>query len=170
MWHSALTANVTVRFIPRSVSPWAQGDRPSPFPATLELDPVRPELSVALQGEGDLPASIGFPLPFASKRGDYVVLPMNEGISYPVDDQTVEPMRLIAYGGHGICMSFWGCTDGTSGQMAILETGDDAAVRVDRVVQLLSVSPEWEPQKGQFGYERRVRCVFLPTPKGKSIP
>jgi hypothetical protein len=69
-------------------------------------------------------------------------------------------MRLIAYGGHGICMSFWGATDGEHGYMAILETADDASIRIDRLDGLLYVAPEWDPQKGDFGYTRRIRYVF----------
>jgi hypothetical protein len=70
-------------------------------------------------------------------------------------------MRLIAYGGHGICMAFWGVTDGRAGQMAVIETPDDASIRIDRVDGRLAVAPEWEGQKGRFGYERRLRYVFF---------
>ena len=70
-------------------------------------------------------------------------------------------MRLIAYGGHGICMSFWGVTSGESGQMAIIETPDDAAIMIDRPTGNLSIAPEWDSEKGQFGYPRRLRYVFF---------
>ena len=52
--------------------------------------------------------------------------------SYPVDDASIPPMRLIAYGGHGICMGFWGVTDGESGHMAIIEKGE---VRISKYIQ-----------------------------------
>jgi hypothetical protein len=86
---------------------------------------------------------------------------MNEGISYPVEDAAIEPMRLIAYGGHGICMAFWGVTEGTQGHLAIIETADDAAIRIDRVEGRLAIAPEWDSQKKQFGYARRLRYVFF---------
>ena len=86
---------------------------------------------------------------------------MNEGISYPVDDASVGTQRLIAYGGHGICMPFWGATDGQRGYMAILETPDDAAILIARHDGRLCIVPEWDPQKGQFGYARKLRYVFL---------
>ena len=101
--------------------------------ASVKLDGDQPEAVVELTGSGELPAPIRFPNPFASAPKDYLVIPMNEGISYPVEDAAIPPMRLIAYGGHGICMAFWGATDGTNGYMAILETPDDAAIRVERV-------------------------------------
>ncbi|MBI2948892.1 MAG: hypothetical protein HYY23_14725 [Verrucomicrobia bacterium] len=131
------------------------------FAAALELEPNSPELKVELTGTGKLPNALRFPHRFASERGHYLVVPMNEGISFPVDDPATEPLRLIAYGGHGICMGFWGVTDGGAGQMAILETPDDAAIRIDRVDGKLAVAPEWDAEKGQFGYARRLRYVFL---------
>jgi hypothetical protein len=86
---------------------------------------------------------------------------MNEGISYPVEDETIEPIRLVAYGGHGICMAFWGATDGQRGYMAIIETPDDASIDIRRSGGRLYVAPLWEPQKGQFGYARKLRYIFF---------
>ena len=129
--------------------------------AVAKLDPTRPEYTLELGGQGDCPSAIPFPAPFVGRPGDYLVVPMNEGISYPVDDPSIPPMRLIAYGGHGICMAFFGVTDGHAGQMAILETPDDASIRINRVGGLLAVCPEWDPQLGRFGYRRRVRYVFF---------
>jgi hypothetical protein len=45
--------------------------------------------------------------------------------------------------------------------MTIVETPDDAAVRVPRLDGLLCLAPEWMPQKGQFGPTRRLRYVFF---------
>jgi hypothetical protein len=129
--------------------------------AALRLESNRPELTVTLAGSGELNAPIRFPHPFASESGDYLVVPMNEGISYPVEDKSIEPFRLIAYGGHGICMAFWGVTDGQRGHAAIIETPDDAAIRMRRVEERLVIGPEWDPQKGQFGYARKLRYVFF---------
>jgi hypothetical protein len=132
-----------------------------PLTATVQMDAAAPEFTVELRGDGELDAPLKFPAPFTTEPGQSLVIPMNEGISYPVEDRSIEPMRLIAYGGHGICMAFWGVTDGKSGHMAILETPDDAAIRIDRIEGSLAVAPEWDPQKGRFGYPRRVRYVFL---------
>jgi len=131
------------------------------FDATIQLDDSKPELLVQLSARGELPASLRFPQPFTGEPGDYLVVPMNEGISYPVDDPSISPMRLIAYGGHGICMAFYGVTDGERGQMAILETPDDASIRIDRIGGRLVILPEWDPQRGQFGYTRKLRYVFF---------
>lgn len=129
--------------------------------ALLVLDSSEAEFTFELQGEGELPGPIEFPHPFASAEKDWLVIPMNEGISYPADDASVDLHRLIAYGGHGICMAFWGVTDGAAGHMAIIETPDDAAIRMQRVSGKLVVAPEWDPQQGTIGYARRLRYVFL---------
>ena len=129
--------------------------------ARIQLDADRPEFTVTLRAKGALPAALVYPQPFAGEAGDSLIVPLNEGISYPVDDPTIPSMRLIAYGGHGICMAFWGLTDGDKGQMAILETPDDASIRLDRIEQKLAVTPVWEAQRGQFGDERRVRYAFF---------
>lgn len=127
----------------------------------LRLEPQSPEFTLELQSEGDLMANLAYPHPFVTEPGTYLVVPMNEGISYPVEDESINPMKLIGYGGHGICMGFWGATDGKAGQMAIIETSDDMAIAIDRVDGRLYVAPEWHSQKGQFGYARRLRYVFF---------
>jgi hypothetical protein len=110
---------------------------------TLRLDGDKPELALTLSAEGKLKGSLGFPYPFVSQSGSYLVIPMNEGISYPVDDETIKPRWLIAYGGHGICMAFWGVTDGQQGHMAIIETPDDAIIHMQRADGKLYIAPKW---------------------------
>lgn len=127
----------------------------------IRLEADRPEFTFEVSAQGELPSACRFPHPFASQDGDYLVIPMNEGISYPVGDKSIEPFRLIAYGGHGICMAFWGATDGVRGHGVIIETPDDASIRIDRVDGRLTVAPEWDAQRGQFGYSRRLRYVFF---------
>lgn len=129
--------------------------------ARIILEEMSSEVVFEIQGDGKLEKTINFPYPFVTQKGMYLVIPMNEGISYPVDDDSIRPMRLIAYGGHGICMAFWGVTDGKSSQMAIIETPDDMSIQITRVDKNLSVYPVLEPQKGDFGYRRRLRYVFL---------
>lgn len=128
---------------------------------TVRLERDLPEFTFELAAQGALPGTLKYPLPFASEAGEFLVVPMNEGISYPVTDPSIEPMTLIAYGGHGICMAFWGVTDGTRGHMAIIETPDDAAIRIGRHAGRLDIAPQWEAQRGEFGYARRLRYVFF---------
>ncbi|MBN1124630.1 MAG: hypothetical protein JXA82_06455 [Sedimentisphaerales bacterium] len=129
---------------------------------SVELEPDTPEIVFSITSQANHSFdSIRFPHPFTSSPGTYLVIPMNEGISYPVDDQSINPITLIAYGGHGICMSFWGVTDGETGHMAILETPDDAAIQINRIAGNLYIVPLWQSQKGKFGYTRRLRSVFF---------
>ena len=127
----------------------------------VELEGDLPEFTLSLSAHGPMTAPLSFPHPFLTESGTHLVVPMNEGISFPVTDPSISPMRLIAYGGHGICMSFWGATDGERGYMAIIETADDASIRIDRTEGNLWVAPEWDPQKGRFGYPRVLRYAFF---------
>jgi hypothetical protein len=128
---------------------------------TIRLEPNQPEFTFELAAQGEMTSALKYPFPFLSEPGDYLVVPMNEGISYPVEDQSIQQFRLIAYGGHGICMAFWGATDGQAGQMAIIESPDDAAIKLNRLKGRLTISPEWDPQKLQFGPTRRLRYIFF---------
>jgi len=127
----------------------------------LLLDKDLPEFTLRLTSKGELKWSLRFPHPFVTEPGTYLVVPMNEGISYPVEDKTISPRRLVAYGGHGICMPFWGVTDGRQGYMAVIETPDDASIQIQRIDEKLCIAPEWDSQKGQYGYARRLRYGFF---------
>jgi hypothetical protein len=129
--------------------------------ARIVIEAAKPEFTFSLVGEGALPGPVRYPYPFATEPADRLVVPMNEGISFPVEDKSIETFRLIAYGGHGICMAFWGVTDDRQGHGVIIETPDDAAIHLVRLEGRLAVAPEWDAQKGQFGYERRLRYVFF---------
>ncbi len=130
-------------------------------PVRLEVDASKPEFTVALAGQGQMKQSLRYLHPFVTEAGTYLVVPMNEGISYPVEDATVETRKLIAYGGHGICMPFWGAMDGQRGYMVIIETPDDASIQIARADGKLYIAPEWDPQMGKFGYARKLRYVFF---------
>lgn len=79
---------------------------------TIRLDDKRPELAVELAAQGEMGNTLAFPHPFLSGEGTFLVMPVNEGISYPVDDRSLPPMRYHLYGGHGLCMPWYGVTDG----------------------------------------------------------
>ena len=128
---------------------------------TTVLEPDRPEFVVSLSATGAMSHALSFPSAFATASGQYLVVPMNEGISYPAEDPAMPTRGLVAYGGHGICMGFFGATDGARGWMGILQTPDDAVLQLGRMDGLNWASPNWEPQRGQFGYRRQVRYVWF---------
>jgi len=127
----------------------------------IRLEPKQSELVVELAGQPDLAKTVQFPHPFVTGEGTFLVMPVNEGISYPVDDKSLSPMSYHLYGGHGLCMPWYGVADGKQGLMTIVETPDDAAVRVPRLDGFLYLAPQWQPQKGKFGPTRRLRYVFF---------
>ena len=110
-------------------------------------------------------ALLDYPTAFAVRKGDRLVLPMNEGIGFPVDERPTWGLwRERMYSGHGLCMSFFGVIEDATGAgwMALVETPDDAAMatRPDRA-GLLVAGPSWDPCRKAFGYARRMRYVFL---------
>lgn len=120
------------------------------------------EFLVSIDGDGKMERPFDYPQPFATREGDRLIVPVNEGMGYPVDEQHEGMYRLIAYGGHGICMSFFGVAedDTGAGWMCILETPDDAAMNVYRVGRFWVNCPSWDPQRKEFGYTRKARYIF----------
>jgi len=131
------------------------------FSASFQLVEHRREFVVTLQGSGPMPRPLDWPGAFRSTPGEMLIVPVNEGISYPVDDATLPEMFYHLYGGHGLCMPWYGATNGASGWMAIVETPDDAEISIKRRNHLLGIAPLWFPQKGKFGPERTVRFVLF---------
>ena len=136
--------------------------------ADLTLDPKAPELTVTLTDpeNGAVQEAVAFPPPFVTGPGTALVVPLNEGILYPVDDASIPPVSLVTYSGHGLCMPWVGVTDTKTGAgvMAILRTPDDAYVEITRRLGgNLFVFPAWEATRGRFGYARSLTYVFLPS-------
>lgn len=131
------------------------------YHATLALD--HDELVVELNREGSLSKPVVFPPPFNTSIGDRIILPENEGMGYPVDDLNVKLHRLIFFGGHGLCMSFYGVAADATGRgwMALVETPDDAAAHFSKRNGRWQVTTEWWGQKKQFGPSRKLRYIFV---------
>ncbi len=130
----------------------------------------RPEIAVELSGNCTLSDSVPFPHPFGNlQTKSWLVIPMNEGVLYPVGDTTVPTTRLIAYGGHGICMPWFGQISGkspdpanASGVMTLFNTPDDASVEIGRPDEdkLLIPRPLWDASRGGLGYARKLTYLF----------
>ena len=74
---------------------------------TVKIHPNidEPEIYLEIEGQGNLPGTLAFPYPFLTQPGDFLILPVNEGISYPVEDKSLGEMYYHLYGGHGLCMA-----------------------------------------------------------------
>ncbi|BCM92646.1 hypothetical protein IAD21_04528 [Abditibacteriota bacterium] len=132
--------------------------------ASIALAADAPEISVSLTGEGAMPRMVTFPGGFVTGKGTSLVVPLNEGILYPVEDKSVSPMQLVAYGGHGISMPWYGVFERQSGAgaMTILNTPDDARIDITRQEGGdLFVRPQWEASRGEFAYTRKLTLVFF---------
>ena len=131
--------------------------------ADITLDPVRPEITVRLTGTGTLTQPLAFPPPFVSRPGTALVLPMNEGILYPVADASIPPITLTTYSGHGLCMPWFGAVDPRTGAgvQTIIRTPDDAQVEFTRRPGgTLYAQPGWQASRGAFAYPRSLTYVF----------
>lgn len=133
------------------------------YSATYHLSPDSPEVNVQVEGTGPMADKLAFPGPVRTRAEDWVIVPMNEGIMYPANDPTSPTMDLVAYGGHGICMPWFGTTSPTGASaMTILVTPDDASMRLERSSDsLLQPRPIWEPSRQSFRYVRRLKLDFL---------
>lgn len=130
--------------------------------ATLEIEDGQPELVVTLEAEGPMSENLAYPSGFRTRAGEHLILPFNQGITYPTDDLTIAPRDFMLFAGaNGLCMPWYGVTTGAAGWMAIVESADDALVEMVRREGLLELQPVWCPQKGFFGYARVIRFVFF---------
>ena len=150
----------------------------SKFRISVGLEKSAPEILVRVSLDDPARAlnqSIPYPRAFVSQPQDRIILPVNEGISFPAAEPNPGIGRMCCYGGHGLCMAFWGQTEdkiaesgavlGGSAYLAVVETPDDAQVELKKDgpadAKLLSVQPLWEGQCHKFGYDRAVRYVFF---------
>jgi hypothetical protein len=134
-----------------------------PLVELIRLDGDKPEFTVELQGAGKMDHPLEFPHPFKAVSGDRFILPMNEGLAFPVEDQDprIPTWPMSDYEGSYLSMPFWGATNGGQAYMAIVETENDAQFYPRRVDGLLTSNVIWQPQLGKFGYNRRIRFAFF---------
>lgn len=126
------------------------------------------ELVVTLDLAHDTPLwnTLRYPAPFATRKGERLLVPRNEGLGYPVDEENEGLRSGSIYSGYWTSMPFFGVVDDATGAgMALItETDDDASHEVYRAAEddrLWSMGAGWHAEFGVFGYARRVRYVFL---------
>ncbi|MGD8238407.1 MAG: glycoside hydrolase [Armatimonadota bacterium] len=122
-------------------------------------------LTLDAPAEAEMEGDLAWPAPFVATDDCYLILPENEGMSYPVGDESIRPRSFVLYGGHGLCMSWWGVTDLGKGCMTIVEDPNDAVCAMRRApvagAPQLVAAPVWRAEKGRFGYPRRLRWLLL---------
>ena len=172
-WHSATNLPDSARLPWIAVSAEQPGadaltvrylntERLAHFTATYRLQDA--ELAVTLEGQGTLAGTLDFPRALGTQAGDQLVVPCSEGFRLPFGEKLAAQIWSAAAWNSALCMPFFGVEDGArgAGWMAILETPND--VRMTTYYdgrRLKAVTPGWVAERGQFGYARRVRYVFL---------
>lgn len=152
------------------------------YEAAIRLESDAPELVATLSAAPETPhlSAFDYPYPFQSKSTDRVILPLNEGISFPATEDANHASALYTFGGHGLCMAFWAIVDDvldasqSSGLMGIIETPDDAVVltmlkdvdpsdkeAAENDVKTLSIGSRWHGSMKKFGYDRVLRIVAI---------
>ena len=109
-------------------------------------------VTVEIRGEGRMPRRLCRPVPFRTEKGDRLIVPLREGIGYPVEEDVEVPESF------GLSMPFFGVAEDGSGAgwMCLVETTDDMAVVPSRIDGRLTAGVEWLPQRVRFGYVRRL--------------
>ena len=130
-----------------------------PLDIRVELAKSEPAWTVTIASDADsLPEDVQFPGAMESRPGDWLVVPLNEGILYPVDEPNLELQeRLVGYSGHGLSMPWLGGTDLTAGWMAVIHDPDDMYVRLAKTHEgRWTITPYWQPSLGDWRYARRI--------------
>jgi len=124
------------------------------------------DLEVKIQANEKLPVKdFSFPSAFKSpNKNHYALLTNTEGVLLPVDDTNyILINERMYFCGGGLSMSWMGVTDFDfkTGYMAILETPYDGNLITYRKDGQVVFKPSWLPSLEKFGYERKVRYIFL---------
>lgn len=130
----------------------------------VSLAPVDGDVLWELSGPvGQGFRELALPAPFVLDEPEGVlVIPQNAGLLFRVDELGWNGKTLGGF----YSMPWFGMADLTSGQgyIGILDTPDDASFRGKKVRgaahDVLSVQPYFLPQKGTFGYARRIVYHF----------
>jgi len=153
----------TIRRETRAVTVQAvDQDGESRVTVRVELDVTRPELKWRIEGKGPMGEDRSIPGAWVTTPASQHVVPMNMGIGFRADDPVMKGQWLVGYGGHGLSMAFYGQVDGAGGVLNIIDDPDDFLLRIDRENGRLEARPTWQAQRGQYGYPRRLRALFLP--------
>jgi Glycosyl hydrolases related to GH101 family, GH129 len=131
---------------------------------TLKLALPADSAEVLLSWEGSGPmvdpmAALGR---LQTAENERIVLPINEGIQYPVNDDSVRETVLDTFNPCDLSMPWFGVyRPAGEGAMALIESADDAQIAMVRDQSRLTIEPRWVPSRQAFGYARRLRLCFF---------
>ena len=136
----------------------------APISVAISIPQDAPQVRVSLDTNAQMTGKAAFPFAFQTGAGDSLVVPMNEGMLFPVDDKSISSRQLPTYNGHGGLSMPWAgiCAKNGSGQLLLVRTPDDAEVDLQRdAAGNLGEAPQWSPTRNTFGYTRKLTYVFF---------
>ena len=109
--------------------------------------------------------TVRYPYPLETQKGDRLIIPRNEGMGYPVDEEHQYFSSAPFFCGNWVSMHFWGVTEDVSGagMMGIVENPEDAMLEIFRLgpEKRYAAGVGWIGEFKKFGYPRRIRYVFF---------
>ena len=149
------------------ISMTARGRRSLSAVFRLENEPGEFTVTFDTTWKYKKPWELAFPGPLRTKKGDRIIVPLNEGMGFPVDGENEKFKSLSGFSGHGLSMAFYGVAEDASGAgwMSIVEESpEDMRMQVCRLgpEKLFAVCPRWMSEGCEIVYPRRLRYVFLP--------
>lgn len=134
-----------------------------PVRAVWANDAADGALTLALSAPAGRPmkGGLAYPLGWETRAGDDLILPLGEGVSYPVDDPAVRFARtrysLSNY--QQASMGFFGVSRGGVFAMTGVEGQLDASLEC-RTNAPYRAGVLWRPVEGRWGRDRRLRFFF----------
>lgn len=139
----------------------------------ITLSETKPEVTLTLSCDDNsaMPNGAFYPEPFLTNKETKLIMPKQEGMMVQANDDAYPEFAERCYAGGSLSMPFYGLIDHDSSMMAIIDTPDDAVLWLNRKVGsdgLLKINHQWDPQKGNFGYQRQLTFVFFDS--GSIVP
>lgn len=124
------------------------------------------EVSLSLKSNGTMTRPVPYPSGIIHNEKDHVVLPLGTGVIWPVilpkdENPDYLSMKTSMFWSRNMTMGFWTVLRGEAWLDLIPEDASDAALSALRNNRGdLSCDFYWYPEKGQWGYERKMRFII----------
>lgn len=136
----------------------------------LEPDPIAALEAIQKTPERPktMPQRVAYPPAWRNEDSDRILLPLGEGVAFPVVcPKDADPKKLelgpqeTPFWSRGLTMAFFGIERGDAWLACGIEDASDAMLRASReeTTQRLSAQLIWLPERGRWGYARRIRWM-----------
>lgn len=125
-----------------------------------------PYAQLTISSDSTFETVLRYPPAFDAYPDDLMLYPFGSGVAFQAgDSDALVPDYEVFHDCMLATMSFWGIVRENADSpwlLCAVMTSDDAAIENTRDGGILRTQPVWEPQKGQFGYDR-VICFCVGT-------